>query len=145
MRGATSAFVKLFIVNNATWNDAFQFGDCDDTSWNFNGQNFRMDVKATKTGPALLTLSTDNGFIVIADPIKRVLYFSCPDTSIASVLQPGPFSDEDEWDRWAEDNEPKRPPGEYVYDLIMYDNNSPPTRVELMNGTVRVGQGVTGN
>jgi hypothetical protein len=36
-------------------------------------------------------------------------------------------------------------PGEYKYDFIMFDASVPPVRVPLMQGEVKVQQGITGN
>ncbi len=120
----TSARVNLVVSNNATWEDAFQFGTVGDTSWDLTGQRFRMDVKASRDDTtALFTLSTANGRIVVDDVVQRVIHFNVADTVLAAAL----------------------PPSEYVYDLVMYDNSTPTVRVQLMHGEVRVRQGVTGD
>lgn len=120
----TSAIVNMEITNNATWEDAFRFGDSDDVSWSFTSQNFRMDIKGNdEQTAALLTLSTGNGRIVVDSAVQRILHFNVPDTVIAAALVPG----------------------EYIYDLIMYDGSVPPVRVQLMSGKICVVQGVTGD
>ena len=94
----TSARVDMEITNNATWNDAIIFGVAGDTSWNFSGQNFRLDVKGNKDQPAaLLTISTGLATIVVDDINQRILHFNVQDTVIAAALVPG----------------------DYVYDLVM--------------------------
>src|ERR1035437_3854766 len=120
----TSARVDIEITNNTTWNDAFIFGVVGDTSWNFSGQNFRLDVKSNKDqAAALLTISTPLTTIVVDDITLRVLHFDVQDTVVAAALVPG----------------------DYVYDLVMYDFSTPPVRVQLMSGKLKVTQGITGN
>jgi hypothetical protein len=120
----TSARVDMEITNNVTWNDAIIFGVAGDTSWNFSGQNFRLDVKGNKDQPAaLLTISTGLATIVVDDINQRILHFNVQDTVIAAALVPG----------------------DYVYDLVMYDFSAPPIRVQLMSGKLKVIQGITGN
>jgi hypothetical protein len=110
------------ISNNATWQDAVQFGDPTDTTWNLVGQNFIMDVKGNKDDPTpLLTLSTANGTIVIADTIQRVIYMNVDEDTIEAALGVGC----------------------YVYDCIMFDTHNPPVRVQIMHGKVTVSQGIT--
>lgn len=119
----TAARVDMVISNNATWEDAFQFGEADDTSWDFTGQSFFMDVKGTRDAPtALLPLSSDAGTIVVDDVAQRLLHLNVDDSSIQSAL---PVT---------EDCDP------YVYDLVMVNGN---IRVVLMSGCVTVEQGVT--
>ncbi len=119
----TAARVDMVISNNATWQDAFQFGTSGDTSWSFVGQSFFVDVKGTRDDPApLLALSTNAGTIVVDDVVLRVLHFNVDDSEILSSL---PIT---------EDCEP------YVYDLVMVNGN---TRVVLMWGKIYVEQGVT--
>jgi hypothetical protein len=120
----TAARVDMEISNNATWNDAFQFGVAGDTSWNFSGQNFRLDIKGNKDqSSALLTISTDLTTIVVDDITQRILHFNVQDTAIRAALVPG----------------------DYVYDLVMYDFSTPPVRVQLMSGKLKVTQGITGD
>jgi hypothetical protein len=119
---ATSALVNIGIDNNATWQDAFQFGTPGDTSWTLDGQGFELDVQLTPydTTP-LLSLSTDNGRIVVDDTVQRVIHFNVDPSDIQTNLQPGT----------------------YIYDLVMVDGSTPPVRVPLMHGLLKVGQGVT--
>jgi hypothetical protein len=85
-----------------------------------------MSVQLTYYDPApLLTLSTDDGTIVVDDPIQRVIHLNVPDTTIQAALNPG----------------------QYVYDLVMSTvgtpMTAPPIRTPLMHGTVCVNSGVT--
>lgn len=124
MPAETAAVVDLTVPNSVTWQDAFQFGDEDDTTWNFTGQNFRVEVKASYNDTAALyTLTSAGGTIVVDDAIQRVLHFNVPEATIRANL----------------------PVAEYVYDLVMFDGSVPPVRVMLMSGAVEVTQGVTGN
>ena len=119
----TRARVDLVIQNNATWLDAFQFGTVGDLTWNFTGQNFRLDVKGNRDQTAtLLSLTTGAGTIVVDDVTQRILHLNVPEASITSVLLPG----------------------EYIYELVMYDNSTPVVRVPLMGGELRVEQGIAG-
>ena len=119
----TVARVDMEIYNNATWTDAFQFGVVGDTSWNLAGQNFRLDIKGNKDSTTiLLTLSTATSTIVVDDTTQRILHFNVPETAIVAALLPG----------------------EYVYDLVMYDYSTPAVRIVLMGGKLTVRQGVTG-
>lgn len=120
----TSAFENIFISNNATWQDAFQFGKAGDTTWSFTGMSFKSEVKVLNTDTApLLTAQSSDGSIVVDDVVQRVLHFNVPDTAIQAAL----------------------PVGEYVYDLIMIDTSTPPIRTQLMQGKLVVRQGVTGD
>jgi hypothetical protein len=118
----TSAHVDLAIDNNGTWQDAFQFGEPDDTTWTLNDQAFAMDVQRSyfDTVP-LLSLATSDGRIIIDDIIQRVIHLNVDPTLIQSSLQPGT----------------------YVYDLVMIGTPPSGVRVPLMHGTVCVAQGVT--
>lgn len=117
----TSAHVDMAIDNNGTWMDAFQFGTPDDFSWVLNS-NFEMDVQANRYDlTPLLSLSTTNGRIVVDDVNQRVIHLNVSPIDIQANLRPG----------------------EYVYDLVMLDNSTPPIRTVLMHGTVTVTQGTT--
>ena len=119
----TRARVDIAIENNATWLDAFLFGTPGDTSWNFVGQNFRLDVKGNHDQTvALLSLTTSGGTIIVDDVIARILHLNVPESVIVAALQPG----------------------EYIYELVMYDNSSPAVRVPLMGGQLVVIQGIAG-
>lgn len=104
--------------------DAFQIGTPGDLTWSFTGQNFRVDVKADRLSSIpLLTLSTPLGTIVVDDPIQRVLHFNVSEQILAAA---------------------NLVPGEYWYDLVMYDASSPSVRVPLMGGKLKVKLGITG-
>jgi hypothetical protein len=119
----TCARVDLLVFDNLTFEDAFQFGVSGDTTWNFTDQNFRMDVKGTPDDAApLLTLLSTAGQIVVDDAVARVLHFNVPESVIQAALTPG----------------------EYVYDLVMFDGSTPPVRVGLMRGSLCVAHGISG-
>jgi hypothetical protein len=118
----TAAIVDLFVQDNATMQDALQYGVPGDTSWSFTGMTFEMSVKASRDDvDPLVTFTSGAGQIVVDDPVQRVLHFNVPDTTIQSAL----------------------PPAEYVYDLIMIDGSTPPIRTPLMQGRLTVSHGVT--
>jgi hypothetical protein len=116
----TSARVDMSIDNNGTWSDAFQFGTPEDTTWTLDGQGFELDVQRNPYDVVpLLSLSTDNGRIIVDDPAQRVIHFLVS----------------------ADDIQTNLPPGMYVYDLVMVDGSD--VRVPLMHGSLQVIQGVT--
>jgi hypothetical protein len=118
----TSALVLLQTDNNATFSDAFQFGDPDDTTWTLNGCTFEMDVQRDPNDVVpLLQMNTGNGRIITDDPVQRVIHFNVAAVDIQANLDPGV----------------------YVYDLIMLDPSLPPVRTALMHGTLTVVQGVS--
>jgi hypothetical protein len=120
----TSAYVNIFASDNVTLQDAFQFGTVGDTSWSFTGQNFKMEVKASRDDVApLLTLSSAASSIVVDDVVQRVLHLNLDEASLQAAL----------------------PVGEYVYDLVMFDGSTPPIRVLLMQGRFCLSKGVTEN
>jgi hypothetical protein len=118
----TSARVDLRIDDNSTWQDAFQFGEPDDTTWTLTGQSFELDVQLNPydTVP-LLHLATVGGRIVVDDVVQRVIHFNVAPTDIQAASRPGT----------------------YVYDLVMLDNSTPPVRVALMHGQLFVNRGIT--
>lgn len=119
----SSADVTIVTANNATFQDAIQFGDEDDTTWSFANKSFQLDVKANAEDASPLgSFSSGAGEIVISDYTLRILYFNVPrETLAADGLIPG----------------------EYVYDLLMTDlNNAVVT--PLMHGPFIVSDGVTG-
>jgi hypothetical protein len=116
----TSARVDLRIDDNGTWMDAFQFGTPGDLSWTLDGQKFELDVQLNRYDAVpLLSLTTDNGRIIIDDAVQRVIHFNVTPEDIQAGLRPGC----------------------YVYDLVMVDASD--TRVPLMHGSVSVVRGVT--
>lgn len=121
----TSAIVHMEITDNTTWEDAFMFGTTGDTTWSFTDQSFRMDLKRSRNDTdAVLTLSTDAGTIVVDDEVQRILHFNVPEATVQASFP--------------------EIPGDYRYDLIMYDGSSPSVRVALMSGKVKVVKGITG-
>lgn len=118
----TAAIVNICALNNGTLQDAFQFGPATDLSWDLNGQNFKMEIKASRDDTLpLLTLTSAGGSIIVDDPIQRVIHLNLNDTSLQAAV----------------------PVGEYVYDLVMFDGASPPIRTVLMQGKFTLSQGVT--
>jgi hypothetical protein len=118
----TSALVLLQVDNNATWSDAFQFGDPDDTTWTLSGCTFEMDVQRDPNDAVpLLQMNTGNGRIIVDDVVQRVVHFNVAAVDIQANLDPGT----------------------YVYDFVMLDGAVPPVRTPLMHGTVTIQQGVT--
>ena len=116
----TSARVDLRIDDNATWMDAFQFGEPDDTTWTLQDQSFELDVQLSPydTVP-LLSLSTDGGRIIVDDIVQRVIHFNVSPDDIQAALRPGT----------------------YIYDLVMVSNTN--VRVPLMHGSLFVNRGIT--
>jgi hypothetical protein len=120
--GPTAAIVNMTVPDNVTWSDAFQFGDADDTTWDFSGQNFKMDIKASRDDTTVLfSLTSAAGRIVVDSVSLRVLHFNVTGSLIVSNV----------------------PPATYVYDLVMFDNSVPPIEVALMLGEVTTTHGVT--
>lgn len=121
----TAARVDIITATNVTFADAFQFGTPGDLSWNFTGQNFRMDLKSNKftQSASLLSMTSGAGQIVVSDAINRILYFAVPEATFsgADII-----------------------PGEYDFDLIMYDTSNPVNRIALMYGKFKMVQGVSG-
>ena len=118
----TSSIVNMYITDNATWQDALQFGTPGDTTWSFTGMKFIVDIKASRNDVTpLLTVSSDLGSIVVDDPVNRILHFNVPDSVIQASL----------------------PCAVYDYDLIMFDTSDPPIRTQLMMGQLIVRKGVT--
>lgn len=122
---ATSALVKFKISNDATWNDAIQFGPlADGTNWSFPaGATFLMDVKRNRydTTP-LLQLSSANGRIVTLSATLRLIQFNVSIVDLQAAL----------------------PPGDYIYSLLLDDPvTTPSQRTQLMHGDICVGQGPT--
>jgi hypothetical protein len=120
----TASRQDIKIGNNGTWQDAFQF-DPDATDWTLEGQTFELDVQRNPYDEVpLLSLSSVNGRIIVADAVQRVIYMNVDPLDIQGALSPGV----------------------YVYDLVMIDgvDPAPPAvRVPLMYGTLEVVQGVT--
>ena len=129
----TSAYVEIVAQDNATFGDAYQFDPGAPTGptggtgpiWNMNGMNFRLDIKGYPDGPtALLSIIGPTGpnQIVVDDPIQRVLHFNVGEAILNAALLPG----------------------EYIYDMIMYDASTPTVRTPLMHGPFILRHGITG-
>lgn len=122
MRILTAAVVNMVTQDNATFQDALQFGVLGDTSWSFVGMTFEMSVKASRDDVTpLVTFTSAAGQIVVDSVVTRVLHFNVPDTTIQADL----------------------PAATYVYDFIMLDGSSPAIRTPLMQGKLEVTRGVT--
>lgn len=122
MRILTAAIVNIASQDNATLQDAFQFGTLGDLTWSFAGMTFEMSVKASRDDVTpLITLTSGAGQIVVDDPVKRVLHLNVPDTLIQTDL----------------------PAATYVYDFLMLDGSSPAIRTVLMQGKITIQRGVT--
>lgn len=118
----TAAWVNITAQDNATLQDAFQFGTVGDTSWSFAGQAFEMGVKASRDDVAnLFELLSASGSIVVDDVVQRVLHLNVPEATLQTNL----------------------PCGEYDYDLVMFDTSVPPIRTVLMRGKLTITRGVT--
>lgn len=118
----TSAIVDIAVSDNATVQDAFQFGTPGDTTWSFTAMTFKMEVKASRDDTApLVTWTSGSGQIIVDDAVNRVLHLNVPDTAVQASL----------------------PPAEYVYDFIMLDGSTPAIRTQLMQGKFTVCRGVT--
>lgn len=119
----SSADVTIVTANNATFQDAFQFDDADDTTWSFANKAFQMDVKANAEDAAPLgSFSSGAGEIIVSDYALRILYFNVSRETLATE---GLI------------------PGEYVYDLLMTDLNTAVV-TPLMHGPFIVTDGITG-
>jgi hypothetical protein len=123
-QAVTMARIDIVTPDNATWTDAFQFGIVGDTSWSFTSQNFRLDIKGNKftQTAALLSLTSGAGQILVQDAVQRILQMNVPEATLTGALVPG----------------------EYQYDLIMFDGSVPPVRIPLMYGQFKLVHGVTG-
>ena len=123
-QAVTAARIDIVTPDNTTWTDAFQFGIQGDTSWSFTAQNFRLDIKGNKytQSVALLSLTSGAGQIVVQDAVQRILQMNVPEATLTGSLVPG----------------------EYQYDLIMYDGSLPAVRIALMYGEFKLVHGVSG-
>lgn len=119
----SSAHVKIVTANNASFADAFQFDDADDTSWNFSSKTFRMDVKGNpEQDAALISFTSGAAQIVVDDVTLRILHFNVADTVLRAALVPG----------------------SYFFDLIMVDSITT-VRTALMHGEFVLTDGITGD
>lgn len=118
----TVACVDIFTLNTGTLQDAFQFGQSDET-WTLTGMTFEMEVKASREDTtALLELTSGAGEIVVDDVDERIIHLNVSPAALQAAL----------------------PCGVYVYDLVMIDPTETPNIVTpLMQGKLTVSQGVT--
>lgn len=123
---ASSARVDLVAANNATFAEALQFDPpvpgVTGPAWSFSNQNFRLDIRPNFEQATLLSLTSLAGQIVVDDVVQRILHFNVPETVISAALIPG----------------------DYRYDMIMFDNSVPAIRVPIMHGCFTVTDGITG-
>ena len=83
----TSARVDLRIDDNATWMDAFQFGnptDGDETGRSTDRVRDGCPLNRYDAVP-LLSLTTDNSRIIIDDSVQRVIHFNVTPEDIQGV------------------------------------------------------------
>ncbi len=136
----TSARIDLATVNNATWEDAFQFDPTGPTgsqpefwppgitgpAWTLTNQNFLITIKGNLLQPTPL-LQIDTGVVgcnllVVDDVNSRILHMNVPDvvlngfTGATGCTGAGLI------------------PGCYIYDFVMYDQSHPPVKIALMHG-----------
>lgn len=120
-QSVTSAETNIIIGNNVTWQDAFQFGQPGDFTWQLQ-PNWEMEIKLDRfQTTSFLNPSTANGQIVVDDINQRVIHLNVAPATIQAALQPGV----------------------YCYDLVMFDGSTPPIRTVLMHGLLKVVQGVS--
>lgn len=149
---ATAASVDIVTANNVTWTDSFQFDPPGVTgqppppywpqgatgpTWTFAGQSFRLDIKAYVDGPTAL-LSMDSGQVPnvqvfnVIDSVNRILAMNVPEGTIDGTTMATGCTGAG------------LIPGEYFYDLIMYDTEVPSVRTMLMRGKFVLQAGITG-
>jgi len=127
----TTSVVNITISTNVWWTDTFRFGCTEesdeccaadvDTTWDFNGKTFAMDLRPELGGDETFSLTTENGRIVVTDATNRILAFNVTHTDLAAALTVDTT---------------------YVYDLIMI-TTATGERTQLMRGAIEVNQGVT--
>ncbi len=144
----TSARVDLSVANNGTWEDAFQLDPTGPTgsqpdfwppgitgpAWTLSNQNFLITIKGNLLQNTPL-LQIDSGvtgcqLVVVDDVNSRIFHMNVSDrfmngfTGTTGITGAGLI------------------PGCYIYDLVMYDQNSPPVKIPLMHGKFVFGDGV---
>ena len=119
----TAACVDIYINDNATFQDAWQYNPPAGATLDFTGNSFEMSVKASSDDVApLVTFTSAGGQIVLRSATNpAVLNMNVVDTVIQTSL----------------------PAAEYAYDLIMLDTSVPPIRTLLQQGHIFVKHGVT--
>lgn len=143
----TSARVDIFTTVDSTWLDAWQFDPTGPTgtcfvpftgtgpAWTLTGQNFRFSIKSNWLQKTPL-LTIDSGVtgqqgIIIQDVNSRIISTQVPVEAIFGSVAPTGYSGST---GVTGVTGPGLIPGDYVYDLVMYDNSSPPIRIQLMHG-----------
>jgi hypothetical protein len=164
------AIVDIIIQNNATWEDAFQFGDPDDvadtvvynalvTAYNNAVTYANANPNSVAAAKAVDAAGDARDAAVVAswNFVSQTfrLDVKAAATDGAALLSlttgNGYIVVDDTTKRILHFNVPgsvvasSLPVGRYVYDLIMLDGSTPAVRVALMSGAVTVVQGVTGN
>ena len=114
----TAAWVDIYVSDNATMQDAFQFVPPVGGTLSLSGTTWEMSVKASRDDVSPLVTFTSPTQIVIADPVNCIINFAVPDTTIQTDL----------------------PAAEYDYDLIMINGA---VRTQMMQGKLFVKHGVT--
>jgi hypothetical protein len=118
----TAAWVDIYISDNATFQDAFQFVPPTGGTLTLLGMTFEMSVKASRDDVSpLVTFTSAAGQIVTSDIVNCIIHMNVVDTVIQTDL----------------------PAAEYDYDLIMLDTSVPPIRTQMMQGKIFVKHGVT--
>lgn len=117
----TAADVDIFISDNATFQDAFQFVPPVGGTLSLTGMTFEMSVKASNDDVTPLVTFTSPTQITVVDVVACTIHMNVADTVIQTSL----------------------PAAEYTYDLIMYDGSIPPIRTQMMYGNLFVSHGVT--
>lgn len=109
----------MVISLNATWQDSFRIGDPADTSWNLIASSLQMALKAHPNDLIpQLSMSTDNGRILIDDAVARIFSFQVSPSDLQNALVPG----------------------EYDYDLLIVTATN---TMPVMHGKVCVELGIT--
>lgn len=115
----TSFRQDMVVSLNMTWQDSFQIGKSTDTSWNLIAVSLQMSLKADRNSlTPLLSMSTDNGRILIDDAVARIFTFNVSPVDLQTALVPG----------------------NYDYDLLMVTATN---TVPVMHGKVCVELGIT--
>lgn len=150
----TSARVDIVTATDVTWEDAFQFDPTGPTgtsfvpftgtgpAWTLNGQNFKFSIKSNwlQVNPLMTIDSGKTGqqLVIIQDAISRIISTSVPDNVLFGSAYTGGITGV------TGATGVGLIPGNYCYDLVMYDQSVPPIKIGLMHGrfVLQVGQGV---
>ena len=120
------ATVNFRLYPHATFSEVARVLDADQVPVDLSGRTARMQVRRDTYGPAIYTLTTENGGIVCNADGEIALRIDADDT--APSLSP-----------------PLSPDGEmWAYDLLIYNPITSPATVErLIQGVITVLPGVT--